>query len=143
MSDIKTVWNTAAARGDYVVDSGDLASGNDLETAVLLSLTTDRLAEASDDTPDGDRRGWWADDAQNLFGSRLWLLQRAKGPMGVPQRAKDYAAEALQWLIKDGVVASFDITAEWVSRGQLDLKVVAKKQDGTVVATHLPQVWTD
>jgi len=30
-----------------------------------------------------------------------------------------------------------------VSPNQLDLKVVAKKRDGSVVATRLPQVWTN
>jgi len=143
MSDITTVWNVAAGRGDWVVQGAALQSGHDLETAILLSLFTDRLAEASDETPDGDRRGWWGDDPANLRGSRLWLLSRAKGPLNVVQRAQDYAAEALQWLITDGVVAAFDITGEWVSPNQLDLKVVAKKRDGSVVATRLPQVWTN
>ena len=143
MSDITTVWNTAAGHGDWVVQGAALQSGNDLQTAILLSLFTDRLAEPSDETPDGDRRGWWADDPANLMGSRLWLLSRAKGPLNVAQRAEDYAAEALQWLIADGVVAAFDIDGEWVSPDQLDLVVTAKKRDGTVVAVRLPQVWTN
>lgn len=141
MSDITTVWNAATGRGDYFIQGASLASGSDLETAILLSLFTDRQAEASDETPDGDRRGWWADDPKNLLGSRLWLLGRVKGPLNVAQRAQDYAAEALKWLVDDGVVAAFDISAEWVSPGQLDLRVVAKKRDGAVVAVHLPQVW--
>ena len=143
MSDITTVWSTAVAGGDYVLQGASLESGGDLKTAILLSLFTDRLAEPSDETTDGDRRGWWGDDPSNLMGSRLWLLGRAKGPLNLAQLAQDYAAEGLQWLITDGVVAAFDITAEWAAPNQLDLTVTAKKRDGSVVAVHLPQVWTN
>ena len=143
MSDITTVWNEATQHGDYAMQGPSLQSGNDLQTAILLSLFTDRQAEASDETTDGDRRGWWADDPKRLRGSRLWLLSRVKGPLNIAQRARDYAAEALQWLIDDGVVAAFDIEAVWISPGQLDLKVASLQRDGSTVATHLPQVWTN
>lgn len=139
--DVRTVWNIPRMQGDWVLDGPSLASGHDLETAILISLFSDRLALASDETPDGDRRGWWGDDAQYPIGSRLWLLGRAKGPRDLPQRAHDYASEALQWLIDDGVVARFDITAVWVSPARLDLVVVANQRDGTRVALRFAQVW--
>jgi phage gp46-like protein len=143
MSDITTIWNQATGQGDYALQGPALASGHDLQTAIFLSIYTDRQAEPSDETPDGDRRGWWGDDRKNLLGSRLWLLSRAKGPINLAQLAQDYAAEALQWLIEDNVVAAFEITAQWFSPNQLDLRVVAKKRDGAEVAVHLPQVWTN
>lgn len=142
MTDISTVWDVQRMRGDWVLSGASLASGNDLQTAVLISLFTDRLALPSDPTPDGDRRGWWGDDPQYPVGSRLWLLDRVKGPMDVPQRAQDYTAEALQWLIDDGVVASFDISAQWITPNRLDLIVTANRADGSRVAMKFPNVWT-
>lgn len=127
--------------GDWVLDGPSLASGHDLETAILISLFSDRLALPSDETPDGDRRGWWGDSPQYPIGSRLWLLDRVKGPRDVPQRAHDYAAEALQWLIDDGVVARFDIAAQWVTPSRLDLIVTANQREGTRVAMRFAQVW--
>ncbi|MFP4904903.1 phage GP46 family protein, partial [Paraburkholderia sp. BR14261] len=62
MSDITTVWNVARMHGDWVLQGPSLQSGEDLQTSVLISLFTDRLALPSDETPDGNRRGWWADD---------------------------------------------------------------------------------
>ena len=141
MSDISTVWDVQRMHGDWVLSGPSLQSGDDLQTAVLISLFTDRLASPDDETPDGDRRGWWGDDPQYPIGSRLWLLERVKGPLDVPQRAKDYAAEALQWLIDDGVVASFDISTQWSAPGRLDLSVTLNRSDGSRVAMKFPQVW--
>lgn len=79
----------ALAAGDGVLDlvfaDGDLVVDESLVPAVLVSLLTDRRAEASDVLPDGssDRRGWWADaylEGGDRYGSRLWLLDRAMLP---------------------------------------------------------------
>lgn len=147
MSDIRSVWNPETQHADYVISNGAFASGRDVETAVLLSVFTDRLANVNDVIPDaprgapGDRRGWWADDPQNLFGSRLWLLNRAKGPLTVAADAEGYAAEALQWLIDDGVVAKFTIQAQWVRPNQLQLLVIAYRTDGTVISNQPINLW--
>lgn len=149
MSDISTVWEVADMLGDWRLLGPSLQSGDDLQTAVLISLFTDRLALPSDETPDGDRRGWWGDSGTNSgtnaadypIGSRLWLLSRVKGPRDVPQRAFDYASEALQWMLDDGVVARFDITPQWVAPNRLDLTVIANRRDGARVAMNFPQVW--
>jgi phage gp46-like protein len=142
VADISTVWDVQRMHGDWVLHGPALQSGDDLQTAVLISLFTDRLALPSDVTTDGDRRGWWGDDPKYPIGSRLWLLDRVKGPQDVPQRAQDYAAEALQWLIDDGVVARFDIAAQWITPDRLDLSVIANRRDGSRVTMKFPNVWT-
>lgn len=141
MADVTTVWDVQRMRGDWVLLGPSLQSGDDLESAVLISLFSDRLALPSDPVTDCDRRGWWGDDPQYPIGSRLWLLDRVKGPQDVPQRAEDYAAEALQWLLDDGVVARFDIIAQWITPDRLDLIVTANRRDGSRVAMQFPQVW--
>lgn len=147
MSDISSVWDVESQHCDYVVSNGSFQSGSDVETAVLISLFTDRLADENDVLPDtrpgypGDRRGWWGDDPQNLMGSRLWLLKRSKGPLDVAAKAEEYAAEALQWMIDDGVVAEFDIEATWTSPNQLDLLVVAYRANGTVISNQSLSLW--
>lgn len=99
----------------------DLATEDGLRTAVIISLFTDRRAEADDEIPDGgdDRRGWWADS----LGSRLWLLARSKETPDTLARARTYAAESMQWLIDDGVATAVEVTAEWARRGVLGLRV--------------------
>ncbi|MDE2098624.1 MAG: phage GP46 family protein [Patescibacteria group bacterium] len=147
MSDITSLWNAQTQRCDYAIAGGAFQVGADVETAVLISLFTDRLANIDDVLPNarpgypGDRKGWWGDDPRNLMGSRLWLLNRAKGPMNVAAQAEDYAAEALQWMINDGVVARFDIQAQWVSPNQLNLRVVAYRSNGTAISNQSLSLW--
>ena len=148
MSDITTIWSTQTMRGDWAVANGSLVSGQDVPTAVLISLLTDRLALPGDQIPDAppngmaDRRGWWGDDdPETPIGSRLWLLDRVKGPLDVAARAEDYAKEALQWMLDDGVVANFDVRATWVPQTQLDLVVVAYRSDGSVISNQAINLW--
>ena len=144
MSDITIQWEVAQGRGDWVLSGALIETGQDLETAVIVSLFTDRVAAADDAIPDGtgDRRGWWGDSGHSMpIGSRLWLLDRAKGSGETLASARDYIAEALQWLIDDGVVASFEIAVEWTAPSQLGAQVIATRNDGTTVPMSFPWVW--
>jgi len=143
MSDISTLWNPATQHADWAMEGYQLQTGDDLFTAVLISLFTDRTANPDDVIPDGsgDPRGWWGDDPQYPIGSRLWLLSRSKETQQVPALAQDYVAEALQWLIDDGVVASFDILCEWTRPSMLGIQVVANKMDGTTASMNFNWAW--
>jgi phage gp46-like protein len=144
MSDTVTTWIPALGRGDWLLDGLQLADGSDLQTAILISLFTDRQANPDDVIPDGsgDPRGWVGDLGQDYqIGSRLWLLSRAKQTGETLARAQDYIAEALQWLIDDGVVAKFDILTEWTRASQLGARVTAYRTDGTTAAFNFLSVW--
>ena len=129
MSDIRTVQTPAhdpahPPQFDWLIKDHDLAGDDSLETAIILSLYTDRRALADDPLPDGlsagqagsdDRRGWWADAyADDKVGARLWLLEREKDTREVVNRARDYAEEALQWLVEDGLAERIEVMAGWV-----------------------------
>jgi phage gp46-like protein len=71
MSDISSFWNVEEIQADWRADFGALKTGNDLQTAIILSLFTDRLARR-DDTYDGsDRRGWWGIQTQSCRWGRV------------------------------------------------------------------------
>lgn len=112
-----------------MVANGDITTDSGLRTAVVMSLFTDRRADADDALPDGssNRRGSWQDQyldqPGDLQGSRLWLLRREKQTTSVLQRAKQYAEEALQWLIDDAVATAVSVTAVWINDGWLALTV--------------------
>ena len=150
MSDITTAWDYVNNRGDWQVQAGALASGDDLTTAVLISLFTDRRAAPSDVIPDGttNRRGWWADidTSGNLdeWGSRLWLLDRSKSPtQQVLNDAITYCNEALAWMVTDGVAASVNVTAQWNAVNFLAIQVIINKIDGTTVSLQFQQLWSE
>ena len=100
---------------DIDVVNGQLASRQQLATAVLVSLFTWRRANKDDQLPIGmtDRYGWWGDNLSDIegdkIGSRLWLLYREKITIATMLRAKQYAEEALNWLVEDKVADKVEV----------------------------------
>jgi phage gp46-like protein len=101
MPDIAVIYDPDKSTFSWSVAKPGLTQDEGLETAVLLSLFSDRIARQDDVLPSGDdRRGWWADAYAEIegdaWGSRLWLLSREKQTASVLRRAEEYASEALQ-----------------------------------------------
>lgn len=99
-----------------------LACEDTLATAVTISLFTDARAGADDTLPWGttDRRGWLGDaymadgfDAQDKWGSLLWLVYVSKTTVNVLERARFAAQEALAWLVRDGLASRVTVAAQW------------------------------
>lgn len=121
---------------DLQLAQNDLLTDDSLLTAVIISLFTDRQAEPGDELPAGgsDRRGWWADatlpGGKDKIGSRLWLLKREKQLPSVLARIKEYAEEALAWLVTDGHVQAIRVSAYAPARGVWFLDVVLTRRNG-------------
>lgn len=135
MSGLALIWDTELQGCDLVVAGAEEPAAA-LRTAVLISLFTDRRAAVDDTLPDntGDRRGWWGDFAPAVegdqIGSRLWLLARGKRTAETIRLARDYALEALQWLVLDGVAATLDVQAEGRGESGIAIAVFITRPDG-------------
>lgn len=141
MSDISSFWDVERLAADWREGRGDLIDGNDLQTAIIISLFTDRVARDDDDIDGDDRRGWWGDSGENMdIGSRLWLLRRQKLNQKVAQKAEDYAREALQWLLTDGVVSSIDASTQIVYPRRLNM-VLRYRKPGSTDSTDMRFFW--
>lgn len=116
-----------------------LAAGDDLLTAVLISLFTDATADIDDPIPDGstDPRGWWA----GPIGSKIWLRTRSKATPLVAALVKHDVEEALAWLIEDGIAASIEVTTEWSRPTMLGVRVIIRRTSGDVRALAYASVW--
>lgn len=141
MSDISSFWDIERLVADWREGKGDLINGNDLQTAIIISLFTDRVARDDDAIDGDDRRGWWGDlGEEHNIGSRLWLLRRKKLDQPVAQKAEDYAREALQWLIIDGVVSSVMVATQIVYPRQLNM-VISYQKPGSRDDTDMRFFW--
>ena len=136
--DIVVQWDNLNTYGDWVLAEGDIQTGQDLQTACLVSLFTDRLATPDFVPTDGttDRRGWWADPYNDQpLGSNLWQLERAKKTRDTLGLARRYAQDALQWLVTDGVAASVAVDTRWlgnpVGSTMMGIAVTITKPDGS------------
>lgn len=115
------------------MDPADLTPQAIFETAIIISLFTDRLANDDDIIPDGsrDRRGFWGDALSSVpgdkIGSRLWLLSREKQMTPVLRRAEEYAYEALEWMLEDGVASHITVVATNPTMGWLKLDIDIQK----------------
>lgn len=146
MTDISIVWDPVKFRGDWAIGQGDLLMGGDLATSVLISLFTDRVLPGDQTPPDGtnDRRGWWADTFETTpIGSRLWTLKRAKksAATNLLQVAKDMCAEALQWMIDDGVTSSVSVNTAWATANQMAI-FIALTQPGAGSPATFRFLWS-
>ena len=146
MSDIALAWNADLGCADWTLVSGDVQTGSDLETAVIISLFTDAVASPDYVPSDGNPRGWWATSEPRGFsvGSNLWELDRAKKTNETLLKAKNFAATALQWLIDDGVADTITVAAEWqgsTNTPVLALAIVIIEPDGTVSTFKYGWAW--
>ncbi|MEN6332251.1 MAG: phage GP46 family protein, partial [Smithella sp.] len=130
----------------WSITSPGLTKDDGLETAVLLSLFSDRRARDDDELPSGDdRRGWWADahaeEEGDLWGSRLWLLSREKQMTSVLRRAEEYAQEALGWMVEDRVVQSVNCRAEVIRDSVMGLTVTMTRGKNTAAKYRFEIFW--
>lgn len=143
MADIRTAYenNTFVWR---LVGPG-FEEDDGLETSIIISLFTDRRAEADDQISGDDRRGWWGDLLTEVegdrIGSRLWLLSREKQLPNVLSKAREYAAEALQWLIEDGIASAVGVAAEIVRTGVLGLAIEITRTAAPPVKYRFEAFW--
>lgn len=132
---------------DLSLENLALVQDDTLQTAVVLSLFVDRRAEDDDELPDntGNRRGWWADTYADVpddrIGSRLWLLSREKQLSSVLARAKEYAEEALAWLVEDGVAESVTVETWWVRMGVMGLLVKIYRPNAPAIDYKFDYLW--
>jgi len=152
--EIRINWDLGLMEGDFSFDENlqDLESDGGLETAIIISLFTDRRANEDDALPDSnnlDRRGWWGDLTSSIendqIGSRLWLLEREKTTPNVVIRAKQYAEESLQWLIDDGVAMKAEVEAERQGAPGNDilaLKVLIHRKYGNKQVEEFSYQWS-
>lgn len=131
-----------------VVDGRTLSLGmtpeDPLVRAVIISLFTWRRANP-DDITEGRKMGWWGDTTSEVMndriGSRLWLLAREKVLPATINRAREYASEALAWLIEDGLASRVDVEAERRGVDGIALAATIYRTDGRPLVLRFDDLW--
>jgi len=128
-------FNVDGYNADLVIENGDLKDDSGLETAVLISLFTDKRATL-EELPTGEQsqKGWWADQistpSDDQIGSLLWTLDRSKINESTVVAVEDLAKKALQWMIEDGLAKSVEVSAEISDSQRVNFAVAITRPDG-------------
>jgi phage gp46-like protein len=143
--DIALLFKPKTTDSDISLDGPKLKTDSDLATAVTISLFTNRRANNDDilDNPE-DRQGWWGDTyslaQDDRIGSRLWILSRSKKTSEVLNLAREYAQEALQWLINDRVAENVNVSTKSINQNVLAIKVDITRPEGREIFEY-DYVW--
>lgn len=131
---------------DFSVVNKDLELEAGLKTAVIVSLFTDkRISPLEAWTADASLRGWYGDALNeiegDLWGSKLWLLDRGKQTQETLTLAEEYTKDALAWMIEDGVAASIECEPSFSASGFILLKITITKPDGASLDYTFDYAW--
>jgi len=109
-------------------DDGDIVTADQLDTAILVSLFSDRRAEAHQAPVPRMRRGWVGDleDPSYPIGSWLWLLDQSRVTRTLASQGADYAEAALRWMVDDGIALAISADAV-VDATSLGLRVTLER----------------
>ena len=98
------------AGADIAFQGGDLARGNELVSAVMMQILTDKSSNGTG--------GWWGSyDMPFEPGSHLWLLRdRPSLDKDTILDAERYVRDALDPLIKQGLASRYEVDVQAVDR---------------------------
>lgn len=101
---------------DCVIEDGDLKLTGGMDSAIFISLFTDRRANPDEVANPMDRRGWCGTqntrDAQGNKGSGIWLYEQRRLDADTTEGVRMEAYQALHWKITDRLAKEIDVTIE-------------------------------
>lgn len=118
----------------FVLDNG-------IENYIVISLFTDARASDTDILPseNSGRRGWFGNQfyATDL-GSKLWLLVKYNISEELFTLATAYIEDALQWMIDESIVDSFDIVVseDFINENNILIEITANKDKESIGYTY-------
>lgn len=121
---------------DLEIENGDFVIDDALETALTVSLLSDRRADESQVAQPELRRGWIGDLVTTLsgylFGSHLWLNEQSRATQETLNSIKDAAEKALQWLLDTGLALKVEARTSFVELSSVRLDIIITSPDGSV-----------
>lgn len=108
---------------DLRIVEGELVADEGLETAIIVSLFSDARADPEERLPEEigtddppfirEIRGFWADTVLDRWGSKLYLLSRAKATDETATRASRFVEQALAWLVSSQIATAVTVSADF------------------------------
>lgn len=143
MIDIKVAFQPDGSF-DIPIENGDLANVEGFDTSIWISLFTDARAPESIVVQPENRRGWLGDTESLVpgrdLGGLLWLIEQRRLTQDTLNEVVDYARQALQWFVGDGLANSIEVSGEIVPLFGILLTIIINVPQGQTV-THYVKLW--
>lgn len=120
---------------DLIIDSnGDFLSQDFFDTAIFVSLLSDRRANESEVLRPENRRGWIGNEDTPDFeqGSKIWLFEQSRLTTNVLNDISSAAKDSLEWLVQDGFAKSIDSVIATRTLTGVTLEVVIRRPNSEV-----------
>lgn len=130
-----------AAVGRYrVTSAGTLDRSHWIEGWIINQLSTRGEVSCEEHTLKKRDGGWWADAYRTptgnfKSGSKLWSLQWAHVSNDALMLAKQFATEALQYLIAAGIASKLNIETSYINKRVMRLQITVTGPGITANAT--------
>jgi len=114
---------------DIEIDTdGDLKGSNSTNTAVDMSLGTDKRADPSEIKDASLRRGWVGDIFNNVpnyeIGSKWWLRDQGRLTNESVNFIVGDTKKALNWMLEDNLISNLEVTGTRnIRKNQLEIKI--------------------
>lgn len=129
---------------DIVIEDGDFANEEGLDTNIWVSLFSDSRATVSQVIAPENRRGWMGDLVaevpERLLGSYLWLVEQRRLNQDTLNEVIDYIRKALEWLVTDGLALKVEVSGSIIPRLGIDATATITSTDGTT-SNHYIELW--
>lgn len=150
VGDIRLSFLTTDQYVDIIPIDRDVERDGGFETAVIITLVTDKAADVGDTLPEEYsiyKGGCWMDSVPPVpdfkMGSKLWLLKRAKTENEVPAMAKEILLDAFKWMIEDTIIDRMEVEVERKRdlRTTIAFRLIFYKPEDTVVSYRFYYNW--
>ena len=98
---------------------GDIETEDSLDTAILVSLFSDRRVSESEQPNEHKRRGWIGNESTPgiQMGSRVWVYEQARITNTTLSGISNAASDCLQWMVDQGIASKVSASAVSTSIG--------------------------
>lgn len=125
-------------------ESGDISTGETLDTAILMSILEEVRASASEVQESNRRRGWLGneqnDDPDFEQGSKSWEFEQERLTGSVLAELGTVIRNSLQWLIDDDIAVSVDVQQPSLRNGKVVVEIDLGR-DGSPIERKFFELW--
>ena len=128
---------------DFSLDgTGDIATEDFFDTAILMSLFCERRASSSEMPVSHYRRGWIGNESTKGFeiGSKVWLFEQSRLTRKTLNGINSVVREGLQWMIDENIALEIAVSSELGENNTIAVEITITRPSSKVEKRYF-ELW--